>query len=154
MLGEKPPTMDQAVTQALSGVDGPIALDEVIRYIMAIRPSKAKDPAKSIRNMLRSDYVGTHIVFLDQQTILPLNLAWRGVQLRHQFSRLELKHDVLLAMPTITSVIGHNRKLEDITLIDQNGQPIPVRIRMIEQKSADLERHLLGTSTYTTPAFD
>jgi hypothetical protein len=100
MMSEKSGvTVAQAVEQVLAGLDGPISIEELSARVLAIRPSKAKNPVTLLRNQLRWDHVGKTLVFLDDRTVLPMRLAMQGIRFRIPVDPQETSRGVLGVQP-------------------------------------------------------
>ncbi len=46
-------TLEAALNQVINALDRPTPLDEVVQRVLAVRPSKAKNPVQQIRNNIR-----------------------------------------------------------------------------------------------------
>jgi hypothetical protein len=134
MTEKKSPSLSQAVEQALADVDGPIAVQELFTRALAIRPSKAKNPAASLRNHLRWDHVGKTLVFLDDKTILPMRLAMRGVRFRIPLSPQETSRRVLFVQPGFAYFLRADLDLQAVGLEDESGRALPVRPVTVQVK--------------------
>jgi hypothetical protein len=143
-------TRSQAVEQVLTQVDGPISIDEFSQRVLAIWPSKAKNPLSSMRSYLRLEQAGRTLVFVDAQTILPLPIALCGVRFRIPLSRQEVKRGVLIIHPAF-DYFSH-RELEPVEaqLLDQKGCPLPAH-PVIIRAEADTPS---GRHTIERDAFD
>jgi len=107
MTNEKPITLGAAIKQVLAQVDGPVAVDEFARRVLAIHPSKAKKPDASVRNHLRREELGRTLVYLDRQTILPMRIAMKGVRFRIPVTRQEATQGYCSQnLPSCTSCAG------------------------------------------------
>ena len=58
-------TKDQAIEQVVGQLDGPIALDAFCERVLALWPSRAKNPAAAVRQTLRYAHAGKSVIFLD-----------------------------------------------------------------------------------------
>lgn len=148
MNEQKPLTLSKAIEQVLAQVDGRIAVQEFIARVMAIHPSQAKKPQKAVRDHLRWNELGTTLVFLDQQTILPLRIAMKGVRFRVRVTRQQTEKGLLLTKPAFEYFLPEG--IQDVQLLDENGRPVPTRIVTITQKT----QGLLGPSSYDVHALD
>ena len=81
MADKKPPSLYDIIERVLAQVPGPIPIDELAKRVLAIYPSKAKNPLTSVRSTLRLEHAGKTLVFLDRQTIVPLRVAMQGVRI-------------------------------------------------------------------------
>lgn len=150
MVNKRSPTLSQAVEQVLAQVDGPIAVEEFARRVLAIHLSKAKNPLASLRNHLRWNQVGRTLVFLDSQTILPLRIAMRGVRFRIPLSSQEAGRGVLFIYPAFQYFLRWMLDPAKVQLLDQSGDPLPVRVVRIQEQV----RTVFGEYTEEYLAFD
>jgi hypothetical protein len=148
MTAQKPLALSKAIEQVLAQVDGPIAVKEFIARVLAIRPSHARKPQNPIRNHLRWDDWGRTLVFLDQQTILPLRIAVKGARFRIPITHQEAERGLLLTEPAFQYFLRQGVK--DVQLLDEGGRPLSVRVVTIKQRIAGL----LGPCSYDTYALD
>lgn len=86
-------TLEAALNQVINALDRPTPLDEVVQRILAIRPSKAKNPVQQIRNNIRQVHRPLW-VWLDQRTLLPMRLAMHGVRFRITPSQPEVERSL------------------------------------------------------------
>jgi hypothetical protein len=80
--------MGEAIDQVLSRADSALEWNNFVQQVLELWPSKAKNPATSIRSELRYDG-GRQVVWLDKQTLIPVRLAMRGLRFRIPFTSLE-----------------------------------------------------------------
>ena len=131
-MSDKPSlTRSQAVEQALTQVNGPIAVDEFCQRVLTIWPSKAKKPLVSMRNFLRQEQAGQTLVFLDAKTILPLPIAMRGVRFRIPLTRREATRGVLIIHPAFDYFLRRGLEPETAQLLDQDGRSLPTRVTIL-----------------------
>ena len=84
----KQPTLDEVVESIMADLDGPISLSDLVKQVLARKPSRAKDPAKAVMAHLRDPYGRDKtLVFVDRETVLPLRLAMEGVRFRITLDR-------------------------------------------------------------------
>lgn len=150
MTEEKPITYDEAMKRALAQVDGPIAVDEFVARVLAIRPSKGKKAATSLRNTLRWEHAGRTVAFLDRGTIVPLRIVMRGVRFRIPVTRQEAKRGVLFIDPGFHHFLRQRTAHEDVQFLDTAGHPLAVRVVVVKQTLEGLH----GPYTYEAHAFD
>jgi hypothetical protein len=134
MSDKQSSTLSQAVEQALAGIDSPIAFQEMSARVLAIRPSKAKNPAASLRNHLRWDHVGKTLVFLDDKTIVPMRLAMQNVRFRIPLTPHATSRRVLFIQPAFSYFLRTGLDLQAVGLEDEAGRPLPVRPVTIQVK--------------------
>lgn len=149
MSKEESLTRSQAVEQVLSQLDGPIEVNEFCESVLALYPSQAKDPVRSIRSHLRQDHAGQTLVFLDAQTILPLQVAMRGVRFRIPLSRSEVKRKALIIKPFFDFFLRQDLDHQAVELLDEHGRPLAFRLGIIPMQS-DMP---LGSPTVQQPTF-
>ncbi|MFQ5855325.1 MAG: hypothetical protein ACE5LU_06755 [Anaerolineae bacterium] len=150
MTSKKSITLREATERVVGQLDSPIAIDEFAQRLLTIWPSKAKNPAASIRNHLRWKEVGNTLVFLDRQTIVPLRIAMRGVRFRIPIDPEHAKQGVLIIEPAFRFFLRREIARQDVQLLDAAGRLLPVRVVTLEQEV----QTILGRSTYEIPAFD
>jgi len=95
MSQENELTRSDTIRQVVAQLDGPISLDEFAEQVLSIKPSKAKRPTDSIRQDIRYDHEGKTVVFLDDKTLLPMQLAISGMSVRVPLSRQEVDKGLL-----------------------------------------------------------
>ena len=147
---KKPMLLRDAVKQAIASVKGSVALNEFCQQILAIRPSKAKNPMQSVRNHLRQEQAGKTLVFLDSQTILPLSIAMQGVRFRTSLARQEVFRGVMIIQPAFDHFLRLELDPTAIRLLDQQGRSLPARIVTVQ---ARIETPF-GKQTMEHAAFD
>ncbi len=124
MADEKPITLEQAIQQVIAELDGPTPVAEVIRRVLAIRPSTAKQPEQGVRNRI-SKHWRKNWVYLDGKTVIPLRTVMQGARFRIVLSRLESRRGILFLDPNFRGFVKHELTPADMTLLDATGQPIP-----------------------------
>lgn len=150
MSEPKPITLREAVEQVVAQLDGPIALDEVVHRVLAIKPSKAKNPEAAVRNHLRWEEAGKTLALLDRQTVAPLRVAMQGVRFRIPIDPEEARRGVLCIDPAFRYFLRWGIAYEDVRLLDAMGQPLPVRVVKLKQEV----QSIFGPSTREVTAFD
>jgi hypothetical protein len=128
-------TLSKAVEQVLAQIDGPTTVRELCDQVLAIRPSKARNPLDSLRAHLRSNQAGSTLVFLDGQTIVPLHLAMLRVRFRVPLSRQEVSRGVLFIQPAFDYFLRRGLEPSMARLEDQAGRPLPVRLASIREQA-------------------
>ena len=149
MAKERSITLREAVEEIVAQLDGPIAADEFVQRVLAIWPSRAKNPRVSVRNHLRWKGVGKTLVFLDRQTIVPLHMAMRGVHFRIPITRQEVKRGVLLIDPAFRYFLRREIPHQNVHLLDASGRLLPTRVVTLKQKV----QTILEPFTRQLPAF-
>lgn len=141
------PTIDEAIKRALAKVNGPIDKKEFISNVLKIRPSSSRHAVGNIRNNL-DHFEGDVIAHLDKKTIVPLRLVMSGIRFRIPLSPIEVKQGALIIDPSFKGFLHENP--EDIKLIDEQGNPLPINIVNIKLKSVGI----FGEFEYESKAFD
>lgn len=132
MSRERPPlTRQEAVTQVLARVDGPLPLDELARRVLAICPSHAKNPLSAIRTFIRSEQVGQSLVLVDDRTAIPLRVAMRGVRFRFELSKVEVQNGTLFIHPAFDHCMSRAADPATVRLRDPHG-PLPTRVVAVQ----------------------
>ena len=145
-----PITKDKAIEKVLAQLNGPISIAEFSDRVLALWPSKAKRPQNTIRQSLNWDFAGKQIVFLDQETIIPIGQAMPGVNFRVVLSEEEVEQGVLYAVLAFMSLRPYQSSLEDLTLLDAMGNIIPAQLTTVEETSTSI----FGERTYEVTALD
>ena len=150
MTDKKSLSLYETIEQVLAEVHGPIPVDELSTRVLAIYPSKAKNPLTALRSTLRSEHAGKTLVFLDRQTIVPLHVAMQGVRFRIPLTRHEAARGVLCIEPAFDSFRRQGMVPQDMQLLDATGRPLAVRVVTLQQQLAGP----LGAFTRESLAFE
>jgi hypothetical protein len=121
-------TRSDAIKQVAAQIDGPISLDEFAEQVLTIKPSQAKNPKASIRQVIRYEHEGKTVVFLDSKRLLPMHLAMSGVSVRVPLSRQEVETGLLYIYPNFQFLLPQNFPVEQIKLVDSVDHPIPAEL--------------------------
>jgi hypothetical protein len=140
----------ETIEQVLAQMDGPIPVSEFAARVLAIYPSKARNPMASIRSQLRSEHPGKTLVFLDHQTIVPLHVAMRGVRFRIPLTREEVTRGMLRIDPAFAYFHPQRLAPQEMQLLDGDGSPLAARVETLQQHV----KGPLGSYTHEDPAFD
>ena len=140
-------TKREAIDQVLSELSGPISVDEVVRQVLALWPSKAKNPRAPIVQELRYYCAGRSIVFLDRDTLIPIWCVLDSVRFRVPIGRQEAKRGLLLASFFYPFAAV---PLEEVCFVDEQGRPLPTKIASLRVQVEGL----FGFETVDVPAFD
>ena len=127
-------TRREAVEQIVAQIDGPIEINELCRRVLEIYPSGAKDPVSSMRRFIRSEGNGTLLVFTDQETVLPIRVAMKGVRFRISLSRSEVNRGVLLVHPAFDYFLRREVEPASVQLHDSQGRSLPVEATTIPER--------------------
>ncbi len=150
MADKTSPTLGQAVERVLNRLREPISVDEFAKRVLAIYPSKAKNPTTSIRSHLRMEHTGQTLVFLDRQTLIPLRFAMQGVRFRIPLTRQEANRGVLIIDPAFRHFQPREIEPQHMQLLDADGRPLPNRMVTLKQKVSNP----LGPFTREIPTFE
>lgn len=143
-------TRREAIRQVITELDGPAAVNDVVKRVLALWPSQAKNPGAGVRQTIRYEEIGRSVIFLDKQTLVPIHLALQGVTFRIPLSRQEIKRGVLLVYPGFTCFLPDDGSFEKVELLDANDQLIPTRLVTLKQTT----KSVFGSHTSERPAFD
>jgi hypothetical protein len=150
MADKKPLSLSATIEQVLARVHGPIPVDEFAHRVLAIYPSKAKNPLTSLRSTLRLEHAGQSLVFLDRQTIVPLRIAMQGVRFRIPLTRQEATRGVLCIDPGFNGFRREGLAPRDMQLLDSAGHSLATPVVTLKQQLTGP----LGAFTHDSPAFD
>jgi hypothetical protein len=150
MADKQPLSLDKTVEQVLARVHGPMPVDEFATRVLAIYPSRAKNPLVSLRSNLRSEQVGKTLVFLDRQTLVPLRVAMQGVRFRIPLTRQEATQGVLCIEPAFKYFRRQGMTHQDMQLLDADGRPLAARVVTLKQQRTGP----LDSFTREGPAFE
>jgi PAS domain-containing protein len=137
-----PPTYESLLNDLAVSLSGPIALDDLIDWVLARRPSRAKNPRQAVRNALRVTF-RSPFVFLDPKTLLPKRLAMEGARFRLPLGR-RIARQGTLEMELFARYLRLHFPLREVRFVDTRDQPIPVLYRILEQKVEHPLYRLLG----------
>ena len=150
MADKKSLSLDKTIEQVLAQVHGPMPVDEFARRVLAIYPSKAKNPLTALRSNLRSEHLGKTLVFLDRQTLVPLRMAMQGVRFRIPLTRQEATQGVLCIKPAFEYFRRREVTHQDMQLLDADGRPLAARVVTLKQQRTGP----LGSFTREIPVFE
>src|SRR5262245_61575885 len=150
MADKKAPSMSEAIEQVLVQVQGPIPVTDLAQRVLAIYPSKAKNPLTSLRSNLRLEHPGKTLVFLDRQTIVPLRVAMQDVRFRIALTHQEVAQGRLAIDPAFQYFRRQGIAPQDMQLLDAAGHPLAVRLLTFTHQQGGP----LGAFTQDGPAFD
>ena len=134
-------TREQVIAQLVSELQGPIPLETLVDRVLQRKPSRAKDPRSPIRGEIRmyADRLG--IVFADpeRKTVVPANIAMRGVRFRHVITDAEISNRLLLwdesdfayfPRPYLQSAA----RRDDLQIVDVEGRPLAEERRSVPMR--------------------
>lgn len=133
MPDKKTPSLDSIIQQLLAQIQEPIQVDAFAQRVLAVHPSQAKNPLTALRSKLRQEHVGHTLVFLDNQTLLPLPVAMHGVRFRLPLTRQEVTQGALVIYPAFAYFQRQEIAPQDVQLVDAAGRPLEVRLVTLKQ---------------------
>src|SRR6266508_5655729 len=123
-MTQSEPTISSILLELADEYDGIVAEREVLDRVLERRPSQAKDPYASIRNILRYESFESGWVRLGGGKLIPRRIALQGLRFRVIPSDDEFAGDLLARswlMPFVSL------RLQNIQLQDAAGRPIPTK---------------------------
>jgi len=122
----KVPNYAEILRGILSSVGGSVSTEELAAQILQKRPSSAKNPHEAALIKIREE-AGRQLVYLDKNHILPLRLAYQGARYRIRLTRENIDHAALSIEKCFQHYLPSWIKLDNIRLIDSQGNPIHVQ---------------------------
>ena len=138
------PTYDQVIEKILREASAPMPVLELAQKISAERPSTSKDPVKAAQKKIK-EAVGRQLVYLDSNTILPLQIAWQGVRFRMDLSRAEVNKGFFDVGNALSFYLPNGFNLVNLHLVDANRQAIKFKVNAVNKKV----KGIFGTSEQT-----
>ena len=120
---DKPPTYDEVITALLRPATASVPVADLIDRMLAARPSGAKNARRAMRQHLRQA-AGRVLVFLDEETVVPLRLAFQGARFRLPLDGEALRRGLVKLDQLLDSYLPPQFPLERLRLVDAAGQPI------------------------------
>jgi hypothetical protein len=139
-------TLEAALNQVIDALDGPTPLDEVVQRILAVRPSKAKNPEQQVRNNIRQMHRPLW-VWLDERTLLPIRLAMNGVRFRITPSQPEVERSLFYGTPALYALHRDNVSWETMQFIDSAGNVLSFDLVTVEEKVQTLLGEYVAKNT-------
>jgi hypothetical protein len=140
----------QAIAQVASQLTDPIHVDEFVRRVITLWPSKAKNPKAGIRQTLQYDFLGKSLLFLDEQTLLPMHLAMAGVRFRVSLARQEIERGWLFVYPAFQFMARQEVSPKEFLLEEADGRSLPVNLVTVKAKV----KTFFGVQDLSQTAFD
>jgi hypothetical protein len=140
----------QAIAQVAARLTGPTPLDDVIQDVQARWHSTAKNPRAGILQTIKSEFLGTALLFLDGDTLVPLQAAMAGVRFRHLLARQEIKRGWLFQLPAFWNMAPWDLPPAAFQFEDASGQPIPAGAEALSRRVDTF----FGAETIEIYAFD
>ena len=131
MLGDI--SINEAIQQVFQSMEGAMRLKDFYQKVLAIRPSNAKNPTTSIRQKLRYDWAD-RLVLVNRETVVPARVVMQGVRWAVPVSRQEAKRNWLFVYPAFSGFIGQNTRFDVVKLFDEEGHPLPARVKSFTEK--------------------
>lgn len=150
MAKKDPIGLFQTVEAVLEQVQAPIAMDDVVQRVLKQSPSRAKNPALSIRNHLLTEHLGRTLVLEDRDTVVPLQAAMNGVRFRASLCPEEVDHGVLRLDPAFQGLRPPGRAPQDLQFRDASGEPVATQVTMVQLVGEDL----VGPSRVESPVVE
>ncbi len=120
-------TFREAIQRVVSELTGPTDMDEFVRRVLEIRPSKSKNPRQALSQILW-EHEGEILTRPDRNTIVPLHAMMPGVRFRWPLSKAEVDKGALLLFPTFFGYLPRSADPASmLSLIDEHGKEIKVR---------------------------
>jgi hypothetical protein len=146
----EPLSKRQAIEKIVTQINGPMDLDEFTRQVLALWPTKAKKPKPGIRQALRYDYIGKTLLYLDEQTLIPMRLAMPGIRFRIRLTRQEIQKGWLFVYPAFQFMAAQDVPAEEFWLEEADGRSIPVNTVTVKSRV----KTLFGTQETEQTAFE
>jgi hypothetical protein len=83
---QKPPTYSEIIRDLLSVVNQPISINELIDKFLKVRVPQTKNPRSSVRDKIREEK-GRLLVFVEDDHILPIDIAYHNAQFRLKITK-------------------------------------------------------------------
>jgi len=122
----KPPTYAEIISKLLIDVRQPITIDGLIDKFLEIRVPQTKKPRSSVRNKIREEN-GRLLIFVDDDQIIPIEIAYRNVHFRIRLTRKMLFKGILPLDEFGYYFIGKLR-LDELKFLDEEGSVIDAAI--------------------------
>lgn len=148
--GSEPLSRSQAIEEIIAQMTAPVDLDEFTRRVLALWPTKAKNPKSGIRQALRYDYIGKSLLYLDEQTLIPIRLAMPGVRFRVRLTRQEIQKGWLFVDPAFQYMAAQDVPSEEFWLEEASGHSIPVNQVTVKSRV----KTIFGTQVTEQTAFE
>src|SRR6266508_779923 len=138
------PTYDQVIENILHRASAPMSVLDLAQKISAARPSTSKDPVKAAEKKIK-EAAGRQLVYLDSNTIVPLQIAWQGVRFRMDLSREEVNKGFFDVGIALSFYLPNGFNLANLRLVDTDGQAIKFKVNAVNKKV----KGIFGTSEET-----
>lgn len=156
MSTNKGPTVTEAAAEVAATLDGPIAYDDFVQRVLAIRPSSGKHPISQTKSALRHELDRIGLTFADgaRKRIAPIRSILNGLTVRHVFDAQEIAERRLLLTDSETILLpgasSHYRiaNIERLRLVEADGAEVKTKVDQVSGQVAGPFGHF----TMTTPA--
>ncbi|MEZ4664810.1 MAG: hypothetical protein R2911_45350 [Caldilineaceae bacterium] len=122
-------------------LNGPIAFNEFAEHVLALWPTKAKNPQNSVRDAFRYGIADYGLTYLDdkRQMLMPLAVGLRGVQFRHVLTQPEIDARTIFLDLSFWALYGlrmsfQKDELTTIQFLDENGQPLSTEPNVLKRE--------------------
>jgi len=139
LSNEKLPNYRQVLEEILGPLKGPMKLEELIDRLQLVRPSRAKNPRQAVLNKIREEE-GHTLILLENEYVLPLELAWQGVRFRVPLDKEVIDKGWLDIEGILRDYLPWGFKMERLLLVDAAQEPLEYRSKAIKR----VERSILG----------
>jgi hypothetical protein len=143
-------TQSEAIKQVAAQIEGPVVLDEFVEQVLAIWPSKAKNPAANVRQGIKDDHLGRNLLFQDESTLLPVRIAMRGIRFRVPLSRQEVNRGWLFVWPSFHLMFKEDLQPGEFYFEEMDGHKIQVNLVTVRRK----ENTIFGVEEFEATVFD
>jgi hypothetical protein len=140
----------EAIHQVAAQMDKAMNLDDFINRALEIWPSYAKNPQASVKQTIRDEHLGKDLLFLDENTLIPMQQAMAGIRFRIPLTRQEINRGWLFIYPGFQFMNQREVTAEDFYLEDDKGQTIPFNPVTVKNKI----KTIFGVQEYEQTAFD
>ena len=139
-LGDKKmPTYGEVIEEILRPLQSPMLIEDLAEMVLKARPSQAKNPRQAVLNKIREED-GRTLLLLDDQYLLPLELAWRGVRFRVPLAREVVDKGWLDIEQIVRDYLPWGFKMDHLLLVDAAEEPIEYRSKTVNR----IEHSILG----------
>jgi hypothetical protein len=135
------PTYDQVIENILREVSAPMSVLDLAQKIFAAHPSASKDSVKAAEQKIK-EAVGRQLVYLDSNTIVPLQIAWQGVRFRMDLSREEVNKGFFDVGNALAFYLPNEFNLANLRFVDTDGLAIKFKVNAVNKKV----KGIFGTS--------
>lgn len=149
------PTLVEVAAQIAATLDGPIAYDEFVQRILAIRPSRGKNPTSQTKSALRYELVRIGLTHVDSthKRVAPIRFVLNGLTIRHVFDaqeismrRMILRDDEMLVVQK-PQTFGFHAIAKNLRLVDAAGREVQTKLDLVKET----REGIFGAYTSETP---